>query len=122
MPICFTLIGERLASRANVALKDRPGFLSCTLESTIPPVFVFHFATPPDAVQFQLTMSIRNWFGSLAAWLRRVLTTASGARKNSPLGTRVTRSPTVLWGLPGVAASGLLRQWVRNIRLMRAEC
>lgn len=48
---------EALASRANVALKTEPGFLGCAVGSLDPPVLAFRFATPTDAVRFQLRMS-----------------------------------------------------------------
>ena len=48
---------QELASRANVALRSEAGFLGCAVESNSPPVLAFRFATPVDAVRFQLRMS-----------------------------------------------------------------
>jgi len=47
----------KLAAKANVSLKSQPGFIGCTVHSINPPVLAYRFATPVDAVRFQISMS-----------------------------------------------------------------
>jgi len=51
---------EALAARANDALRLEVGFLGCTVHTFAPPVLAYRFASPTDAVRFQLGMNAQG--------------------------------------------------------------